>query len=206
MTKKISATLSARTVGLFGTCGGSTWRNPFMQMLDDHGIAYFNPQVDNWTPDLADIEAWHLANDRLILFPVTDETFGFGSLAETGFSLQSALALNTNRFVMLYIAPAVNETLAASSPEQADASRRARKLALAHLAKAQNPNVFVVSSLEEMQSKTLRLFAALELLDSVRGAGTDWRSGMSPAAWLEVLNTVQPTAPVDAPAEATLPA
>ena len=199
-------TLSSRTVGLFGTCGGSTWRDPFMKMLEEQGIAYFNPQVDNWTPDLADIEAWHLANDRLILFPVTDETFGFGSLAETGFSLQSALALNTNRFVMLYIAPAVNPALAASSPEQADASRRARKLAMAHLAKAQNPNVFVVTSLEEMQAKTLRLFAALELLDSVRGAGTDWRSAMPPTAWLEVINTVQHTAPVAAPAAMLQPA
>lgn len=206
MTQKNATALNSRTVGLFGTCGGSIWRDPFMKMLDEQGIAYFNPQVDSWTPDLADIEAWHLANDRLILFPVTDETFGFGSLAETGFSLQSALALNTNRFVMLYIAPTVNATLAASSPEQADASRRARKLAMAHLAKAQNPNVFVVTSLPDMQAKTLRLFAALELLDSVRGAGTGWRSGMPPAAWLEVINTVQRTAPVAAPEAMPLPA
>jgi hypothetical protein len=210
VTNKIAATLNPRTVGLFGTCGGSTWRDPFMHLLDEQGIAYFNPQVDNWTPELADIEAWHLANDRLILFPVTDETFGFGSLAETGFSLQSALALNTNRFVMLYIAPAVNAQLAASSPEQADASRRARKLAMAHLAKAQNPNVFVATSLEDMQSKMLRLYAALELLDSVRGAGTDWRSGLAPAAWLEVIRTVQdPAAPASlatTTASATQPA
>jgi hypothetical protein len=197
LSTQLESKLNPRTVGLFGTCGGSTWRTPFMAMLDSQGIPYFNPQVETWTPELADVEAWHLANDRLILFPVTDETFGFGSLAETGFSLQSALALNTNRFVMLYIAPAVNPQLAASSPEQADASRRARKLALAHLAKAQNPNVFVVKSLEEMQAKVLRLYAALELLDSVRGIGSDWRTGMAPSAWLEVVNTVQSTALFD---------
>lgn len=76
-----------------------------MAQFAEHGIPFFNPQVDNWTPELADVEAWHLANDRLVLFPVTGETFGFGSLAETGFSVQSALSVNANRFVLLYIAP-----------------------------------------------------------------------------------------------------
>lgn len=153
-----------------------------MDLLDEHGIPYFNPQVDNWTPELADVEAWHLANDRLILFPVTGETFGFGSLAETGFSVQSALSINANRFVLLFIAPDVDAALKESAPEQADASRRARKLALAHLAKVTNPNVFVATSMSDMLGKTLKLYAALELLDSVRDAGPDWRSTMPPAA------------------------
>lgn len=181
------SSLNPRTVGLFGTCGGSAWRDPFMQLLDLHGIPYFNPQVENWTPELADVEAWHLSNDRLILFPVTSETFGFGSLAETGFSVQSALALNTNRFVLLFIAPDVSDALKAADPAQADASRRARKLALAHLAKVTNPNVFVAESLQDMMGKMLKLYAALELLDSVRETSPDWRSTMSPAAWLELV-------------------
>lgn len=179
--------LNPRTVGLFGTCGGSAWRAPFIELLSQHGVPYFDPQVENWTPELADIEAWHLANDRLILFPVTAETYGFGSLTETGFSVQSALSLNANRFVLLFIAPDVDDVQKAKSPEQADASRRARKLALAHLAKVSNPNVFVAKSLEDMLGKVLKLYAALELLDSVRDARPDWRSTMSPAAWLQMV-------------------
>lgn len=179
--------LNPRTVGLFGTCGGSAWRTPFIKLLSQHGVPYFDPQVENWTPELADVEAWHLANDRLILFPVTSETYGFGSLAETGFSVQSALALNANRFVLLYIAPDVDDVQKAKSPEQADASRRARKLALSHLAHVTNPNVFVASSLEDMLGKVLKLYAALELLDSVRDAGPDWRSTMPPGAWLAMV-------------------
>lgn len=192
--------LNPRTVGLFGTCGGSAWRAPFMQLLAAHGVPYFNPQVENWTPELADIEAWHLANDRLILFPVTDETFGFGSLAETGFSLQSALALNDSRFVVLHIAPEVSEALKAAHPEQAEASRRARKLALAHLAHVRHPNVFVASSLQDMLAKTMKLYAALELLDSVRNEGPGWRSALPPAAWLELVQAHIPAPQETAPA------
>lgn len=181
--------LNPHTVGLFGTCGSSVWRNPFMRLLDANGIAYFNPQLPEgtWTPEMADVEAWHLANDKLILFPVTDETFAFGSLAESGFSIQSALSLTLNRFVMLYIAPDVSDALKASDPAQADASRRARKLALSHLAKVSNPNVFVAKSLDDMLAKTLRLYAALEILDSVRDSGPDWRSTLSPKAWLDIV-------------------
>lgn len=164
-------TLNPKTVGLFGTCGGSRWREPFLVLLAQQGIPCFNPQVDNWSPELAQVEAWHLAHDRLILFPVTDETFGFGSLAETGFSINSAISASTSRFVLLYIASDVSDTLKAQAPEQADASRRARKLTLAHLAQVTSPHVFVATSLQDMLNKTLKLFAALELLDSVRAAG-----------------------------------
>jgi hypothetical protein len=193
----MSQILNPRTVGLFGTCGGSTWRNSFIRLLEANDIAYFNPQLPEgtWTPEMADVEAWHLANDKLILFPVTDETFAFGSLAETGFSIQSALSLTSNRFVMLYIAPDVSDALKASDPPQAEASRRARKLALAHLAKVSNPNVFVAKSLEDMLSKTLRLYAALEILDSVRDSGTDWRSTLSPAAWLDIVRVGSEVSP-----------
>lgn len=35
-------------VGLFGTCGGSEWRKPFIEAFDEKGIDYFNPQIDDW--------------------------------------------------------------------------------------------------------------------------------------------------------------
>lgn len=185
--------LKTKTIGLFGTCGGSRWREPFIEAYGAHGIASFNPQVDNWTPDLADVEAWHLANDQLILFPITSETFAFGSLAETGFSVQSALSLNANRFVVLYIEPDVSELLKAQSPEQADASRRARKLALAHLSKVTNPNVFVATSLADMLKKSLQLYAVLEMLEAVRETNPDWRSTMTPESWLKIIHNAPET-------------
>ncbi len=71
------------TVGLFGTCGGSLWREPFEAKYNEQGIVFFNPQVDDWNPSMADIEAQHLAEDEIILFPITGETYGTGSLAES---------------------------------------------------------------------------------------------------------------------------
>lgn len=73
-------------VGLFGTCGTSLWRDPVMEELAVAGIEFFNPVVPDWTPECATIEADHLATDKVILFVVTGETEGFGSLAETGWA------------------------------------------------------------------------------------------------------------------------
>ena len=72
------------TIGLFGTCGNSKWRDSFIKDYEKEGIDYYNPQVDNWKPEDAKVEAEHLANDKIILFPVTRETSGLGSLVTVG--------------------------------------------------------------------------------------------------------------------------
>ena len=156
--------LSSNTVGLFGTCGASTWRAPFVALFAEQGIAFFNPQVDDWSPDMADEEAWHLANDKVILFPVTGETYGFGSLAEIGFSLLSVLERESTRCVLLYLAPEVDDALALASPEQAETSRRVRKLVLAHLGQLSHPQVFVANSLEDLKEQVLHLCTELAWL------------------------------------------
>lgn len=150
------------TIGLFGTCGGSAWRDPFMRAYAERGIPFFNPQVEDWRPELAEREAWHLVHDELLLFPVTDETYAVGSLAESGFSVLSALRWNSNRFVVVYIAPDVGSELATSNPFAARESRRARQLVLAHLEKTHHPNVFVVESLDAMLPVSLALYNALQ--------------------------------------------
>lgn len=60
-------------IGMFGTCGGSTWREKFIEKYEEQGMNYFNPQVENWTPECAVDEARHLAEDKIILFPVTQD-------------------------------------------------------------------------------------------------------------------------------------
>ncbi len=186
MTSSSQNTLSPLTVGLFGTCGASTWRKAFIEAYERLGVPYFNPQVEDWKPELADLEAWHLANDEVILFPVTGETFGAGSLAETGFSALSAMRWNAQRFVVVYVELTLDEALAKSNPEAAKDSVRARKLVLAHLKEQAPKNVFVVSSLEEMLRVSLRLVAACGLLHDAAG-DSSWRSRMAPAFWLQAL-------------------
>lgn len=157
-----------KTIGLFGTCGNSTWRNKFMELYEERHIPYFNPQVKDWKPELADIEAWHLANDKIILFPVTGETYGTGSLAETGFSILNAISLNENRFVCIYIEAELNPELIQTNEIAAKESLRARKLVKAHLEKQNSKNLFIFDSLEEMMEASLELYDAISILEKVR--------------------------------------
>ena len=158
-------------IGLFGTCGASTWREPFMDefrslgMVDGHD--FFNPQVDDWKPELAKVEAEHLANDCIICMPITKETFSLGSLAETGFSLMQAMKLDDRRDFVVLIEQELDAELmkdAALSQE----SLRSRALVLEHLKKLRLANVFVVDTLEEMLDVALKCYEAHKMLDGAR--------------------------------------
>jgi len=155
------------TIGLFGTCGNSTWRNKFMEEYDKQKIRYFNPQKDDWKPEDAAIEAEHLVNDDIILFPVTNETFGFGSLAETGFSILQAIKLNQRRNVIVMIDPDVPVPQVEVWTRDNELSRkdsiRTRALVMAHLKKLDYPNVYIVNSLDNMLKLSLHLHA-IEIL------------------------------------------
>lgn len=142
-------------IGLFGTCGNSTWRETFIERYRDLGINYFNPQVSDWKPEHADIEAQHLKTDEIILFPVTRETYGTGSLAETGFSILQATQ-NTGRYIIVMIDPDLDDALKADETAYRE-SIRARRLVRAHLAANPHPHVFVVHDLEEMFELSVQL-------------------------------------------------
>ncbi len=142
-------------IGLFGTCGGSKWRDAFIAAYTERGINYFNPQVEDWTPECVAVEADHLVNDKIVLFPVTEETFGNGSLAEIGFSiLQFA---NTDRSLIIMVPATASEALKESDPIAYKDNSRVRALVRAHLTKVTYPNIHVVDSLEEMLDLSLLL-------------------------------------------------
>lgn len=154
-------------IGLFGTCGSSTWRADFIQVYDAAKIRYFNPQVSDWKPEYADIEAEHLKRDEIILFPVTSETYGTGSLAEVGFSIIQAINANLNRYIVVMIAPDMDEALKADETAYKE-SLRARRLVTAHLKANPHPNVFVVDNLDDMLELSLSLLnvaTTLSVLD-----------------------------------------
>lgn len=149
-------------VGLFGTCGGSQWRVPFKAAYDSAGITYFDPQKEDWKPEDADEEAGHLAEDAIILFPITGETYAMGSLAESGFSVLSALKLDDRRDIVVFIDQNLNESLLEDKVRAKD-SQRARALVKAHLKKVRLRNVYVVDSLEEMQELSILLWQAAKV-------------------------------------------
>ena len=66
-------------VFLGGTCNGSTWRNTLMPMLD---IAYFNPVVEDWTPDCMAEEIKQRKECDYCLYVITPKMTGVYSIAE----------------------------------------------------------------------------------------------------------------------------
>lgn len=140
-----------KIIGLFGTCGASTWRKMFITVYEKIGIQFFNPQKEDWAPEDAQIEAEHLASDDIVLFPVTGDTYGSGSLAEVGFAV--ANAMNSNQKVIIFIADSVSAEL--TDTIAIKESMRARALVKAHLTKIKHENVIVVNSMDEMLTTSL---------------------------------------------------
>ena len=147
------------TIGLFGTCGTSTWRQDFIDTYEKNSIDFFNPQVDNWDASLAEIEADHLANDGIVLFPITGETYGTGSLAETGFSILQAINLEKERNFVIMVEMDLNENLKANE-ELYKESMRARALVKQHLKKLSLKNVYLVDTFQEMKEVSMVLHRA----------------------------------------------
>ncbi len=146
---------------MFGTCGKSRWREPFVERYQKESIEFFNPQVADWKPEDAVKEAEHLANDEVILFPVTSETYATGSLSEVGFSILQAIRLDDRRDFVVMIEQKLNDDL--DNPIARKESLRARALVLQHLKKLRLKNVYVVSSLEEMLEISIQLFKAAQI-------------------------------------------
>lgn len=153
-------------IGLFGTCGDSTWRKRFVETYQALGIRFFNPQIADWKPEHADIEAEHLKRDEIILFPVTGETYGSGSLAETGFSVMQAVASPLRRYVIVLIDPEPAPHLEADGTAYKE-SVRARRLVRAHLVANPRQNVYVVEDLDEMLALSIKLHGALDEMQKI---------------------------------------
>ena len=139
------------TIGLFGTCGKSAWRAPFVEKYTAEGIPFFNPQLPpgTWKPECAVDEARHLAEDEILLFPITSETYAVGSLAETGFSILNAIKLDDRRFFIGLIHDTLDEELMQDA-DRAKESLRARALVKEHLRKLRFPNIYLVETFDEM--------------------------------------------------------
>lgn len=66
-------------VFLGGTCNNSTWRDTLIPLLK---IDYFNPVVDDWTPECQEQEIYERNNCDYVLYVITSEMTGVYSIAE----------------------------------------------------------------------------------------------------------------------------
>lgn len=69
-------------VFLGGTCNNSTWREPVMELLKSKDIEYFNPVVEDWTPECIELEEKAKVDCDLNLFVITKEMVGVYSWVE----------------------------------------------------------------------------------------------------------------------------
>lgn len=161
----------AKMVGLFGTCGNSKWREPFIKRLNQLGVSYYNPCRDNWDPEE---DSWQLKNDRIILMPVTDETYGTGTLSESAFGIVTTLAsiYQKSTKLVIYIAPLVeydpdDENL--NNSVAIKESNRARRIVTEHVKAFGNlPNVYFVKNMKDMLTVTEMLIDLCITEDKIR--------------------------------------
>lgn len=158
------------TVGLFGTCDNSKWRNDFIKHYELNKIKFFNPDAgDNWHPGLIDEENQHLLEDEIILFPVLAESLGLGSLAEIGFSVNRVIR-NIQDGSNQYLVVLIDNICTAESASESEIvhSNRTRKLVKSKLLDITHPNIMVVDSLQSMMLVSFKLIDVIESLGEIR--------------------------------------
>ena len=68
-----------KKVFLGGTCNESTWRN---ELIEDLKINYFNPVVEDWTPECMVEEIRQRETCDFVLYTITPKMTGVYSIAE----------------------------------------------------------------------------------------------------------------------------
>lgn len=73
---------------LGGSCNPTTWRRDIaIPYLEYKRIRYYNPQVDDWRPELVQIEAAAKDIAQVLLFHIDNQTLGTSSLVEIAYLL-----------------------------------------------------------------------------------------------------------------------
>jgi len=139
-----------------------------MEKYDELGIPYFNPMVDNWHAGLVPLEAQHLAEDEIIMFPILGWSYAEGSLSEMGFGPLKAMRQNSNRSFVYFIETVLHERL--TDPERCEASLRARELLIGHLKELGAPNIYLVQSLEQALETTIDLYGVHKKMSELHNA------------------------------------
>ena len=157
------------TIGLFGTCGNSNWREPFINQFKRDNTQWFNPNVKDWNPDNAVIEANHLVDDDIVLFPILGDELGTASLSETAFSVLRAMTERKSKFTVIFIEPADISLEEKFGTHAYKASRNARTIVMAHLDAIKHDHVYVAEQLSDMLPISILLHRACKQLKSARG-------------------------------------
>lgn len=73
-------------VFLGGSCNPTTWRkDTAIPVLKQAGVTFYNPQVDDWSPDLIEIEQEAKRRAQIKFFVIDQQTRGVASMVEIAF-------------------------------------------------------------------------------------------------------------------------
>jgi len=135
-------------VFLMGTIGGvysdpnrDCWREYVVQPeLDKLGVTYYNPVVEHWSEEKAREEAEAIANAETIVLVITQNHPSFGSLAESGWAVLSAI--ERNQTIIMFI----------TKEQENEDSLRARKIVLsqANTLNSQIDELIMVNDLNQV--------------------------------------------------------
>ena len=79
----LNANNESNKVFLGGTCNESTWRDVLIPKLEDINFDYFNPVVEDWTPECQATEIYEKENKcNVHLYVITNKMKGVFSIAE----------------------------------------------------------------------------------------------------------------------------
>jgi hypothetical protein len=123
-TSEVKQLLPCSDVFLGGSCNPTVWRKEIaVPLLTEAGVSFYNPQVDNWTPDLVEIEAEAKRDSRVLLFIIDNKTRAMAGM------LEAAEYIGSGRRVVLVIHTVLPDTViggSVCSPEEIKDLNRAR--------------------------------------------------------------------------------
>ena len=83
LTQFLDANNESNKVFLGGTCNESTWRDELIPKLEEIDFNYFNPVVEDWSPECQDIKNKKKQNNcNIHLYVITNKMKGVFSIAE----------------------------------------------------------------------------------------------------------------------------
>lgn len=144
-----------KTVGLFGTCGNSSWRNLAIEYLEEDGVDYFNPVVENYDDAAQQNEVYHFKNDAVIMLVITEETSGIISMAESGWMALATLLSERQRFFIL-VAKEMPDT------EENRQINKCRRLIEKYCKALDSDRVFCYPSISLATMKAIELIKGME--------------------------------------------
>ncbi|KAJ6215764.1 hypothetical protein RDWZM_010264 [Blomia tropicalis] len=69
-----------------GSCNPTRWRMDIaIPFLEKYGITYYNPQVDQWIPEMIEMERKAKDDARILFFVIDDQTRSIVSMIEVAY-------------------------------------------------------------------------------------------------------------------------